>query len=478
MGALPYAGNLYGTTFVGGTRGVGTVFELTPKAGGGWTEQVLYSFSTNGPVGALPWAGLIFDAVGNLYGTTYEGGTHDVGTVFELMPKAGEGWTEQVLYSFNNNGADGAGPAAGLIFDKNGNLYGTTSEGGTHGVGMVFELAPAQGGGWTEQVLYSFSTNGPVGADPAAGLIFDAAGNLYGTTNRGGTHDFGTVFELTPNAGGGGWTETVLYHFSNYPDGAYPVAGLIFDAAGNLYGTTGGGGTRDVGTVFELTPKAGGGWTETVLYNFSTKGPVGAYPYAGLIFDGAGNLYGTTSEGGTRGVGTVFELTPKAGGGWTEQVLYNFSTNGPVGAYPFAGLIFDAAGNLYGTTNRGGTHGYGTVFELTPTAGGGWTEAVLYSFSTNGPVGAYPDAGLIFDKNGNLYGTTYEGGTDNSGTVFELTPKAGGGWTEKVLYSFHYNGPDGYHPWAGLVFDAAGNLYGTTSDGGTFGAGVVFEITP
>jgi uncharacterized repeat protein (TIGR03803 family) len=320
------AGVLYGTTEGGGgwgrpcnpTGGCGTVFELSPEAGGGWTEQVLYSFcaQTDCTDGDEPYAGLIFDAAGNLYGTTFYGGTYGYGTVFELTPEAGGGWTEKVVYSFNpNNGTDGAYPYAGLIFDNNGNLYGTTSYGGTYDYGMVFELTPAQGGGWTEQVLYSFNFNGTDGYGPLACLIFDKAGNLFGTTVFGGTYDSGTVFELTP-AEGGGWTEKVPHSFNGRNDGANPYAGLILDENGNLYGTTAGGqgrtheaGANNAGTVFELMPTKGGGWAEKVLHSFSSNGRDGASPGAGLIFDAAGNLYGTTSLGGPYGFGTVFEIT-------------------------------------------------------------------------------------------------------------------------------------------------------------------------
>ncbi len=218
------------------------------------------------------------------------------------------------------------------------------------------------------------------------------------------------------------------------------------------------------------------------MYNFcaQTNCADGWIPSAGLIFDAAGNLYGTTGLGGTDGVGTVFELT-RAGGGWTEQVLYNFGTDG---AYPGGGLTFDSAGNLYGTTGEGGIHILGTVFELTPTVGGGWTETVLHNFGS-GTDGAYPGAGVTFDAAGNLYGTTQYGGTYNScsggcGTVFELTPTAGGGWTEQVLLNF--NGTGGANPYAGLIFDGAGNLYGTTQftydNCSGFYCGTVFELMP
>jgi uncharacterized repeat protein (TIGR03803 family) len=531
-------GNLYGTTNKGGANGDGTVFQLMPQAGGGWTENVLYSFNpNNGTDGINPCAGLIIDAAGNLYSTTSRGGTYGGGTVFELMPQSGGGWTEKVLHGFGY-GTEGTGSFAGLVFDQNGYIYGTTTSGtgaylqgtvfeltplgapgywgatvlygfgngtdggypygglisdaagnlygttylvGAHGVGTVFELMPQAGGGWTEKMLYSFNNAPADGNYPYAGLIFDAAGNLYGTTVQGGTYNDGTVFELMPQAGGG-WTEKMLYSFSNAPaDGNYPYAGLIFDASGNLYGTTVGGGTYNYGTVFELMPQAGGGWAETVLHSFNQNGTDGYNPYAGLIFDAAGNLYGTTEGGGSYGGGTVFELTPQAGGGWTENVLYSFGS-GSDGQYADTGLIIDLAGNLYGTTRFGGTYGHGTVFELTPQAGGGWTEKVLYSLNPNSPTdGLYPYAGLIIDAGGNLYGTTRLGGANGRGTVFELTPQSGGGWTEKVLYSFdpgNGNGTDGIYPYASLIMDAGGNLYGTTRFGGTYEWGTVFEITP
>jgi uncharacterized repeat protein (TIGR03803 family) len=411
---------------------------------------------------------------------------------------------EEVLHSFGN-GKDGQNPYAALIFDASGNLFGTTHYGGSGtckinggvGCGTVFELTPKAGGGWTEKILHSFEDNGKDGTNPyASSLIFDASGNLFGATVFGGAgtacggYGCGTVFELTPKAGGG-WTEKILYSFKdNGKDGTNPYGSLIFDASGNLYGTTGYGGVHGLnwGTVFELTPKAGGGWTEKVLHSFG-MGNDTVYPNPGLILDASGNLYGTTWEGGTNGYGTVFELTPKAGGGWTEKILHSF---GKVedGQNPYDNsLIFDASGNLYGTTFGGGAestgcndYGCGTVFELTPKAGGGWKEKILHSFNDYSRDGYNPYAGLIFDASGNLYGTTANGGGCNDpyscGTVFELTPKAGGGWTEKTLHSFNDKPKDGYHPNASLIFDASDNLYGTTAEGGTYGYGTVFEVKP
>jgi len=381
--------------------------------------------------------------------------------------------TEKILYNFKDNNKDGVGPYANLVRDSAGNFYGTTLYGGAFADGSVFELTPKTGGGWTEKVLYSFNTNINDGIGPYASLILDSAGNLYGTTLQGGESNAGMVFELKHTASGK-WVEKILYNFGNSAtDGTYPYAGLIFDAAGNLYGTTSAGGANGYGTVFELTlTKAS--WKETILYNFADNGTDGNNPYSSLTFDAAGNLYGATGFGGTDSEGTVFELTPSAGG-WTEMILHSFSE---VDGYaPFAGVILDSSGNLYGTTLYGGTYDYGTVFELTPTSGG-WTENTLHSFNDNFTDGYFPAAGLIFDSAGNLYGTTVEGGVEDYGIVFELKPEAGGLWTETLLHSFNDNGKDGFYPSAGVILDASGNLYGATSAGGVNSEGTVFEIAP
>jgi uncharacterized repeat protein (TIGR03803 family) len=299
-------GNLYGTTFWGGAYGFGTVFRLSPNENGGWTEKVVNSFNADGTDGYRPDAGLIFDQAGNLYGTTYSGGAHgDYGTVFKLARNSNGGWTESVIHSFNNDGTDGHEPAAGLIFDPPGNIYGTTYYGGAYDYGTVFKLARNSDGGWTERVLHSFNNDGADGYEPAAALIFDQAGSLYGTTPNGGAYDSGTVFQLTPN-GNGSWTEKVLYAFDS--NGFGPFASLIFDPAGNLYGTTLTDGAPNFGRVFKLKPSMKGGWKETVPHSF--KDHPGAYPYAGLILDGHGNLYGTTAGDGVKTWGSVFEITP------------------------------------------------------------------------------------------------------------------------------------------------------------------------
>jgi uncharacterized repeat protein (TIGR03803 family) len=344
-----------------------------------------------------------------------------------------------------------------------------------------------------ETVLYSF-TGGRDGAGLLAGLIADNQGTLYGTTQYGGTASLGTVFKLTPPANGqSAWTETVLYSFTGGSDGGLPYAGLIADNQGALYGTTHGAVLNNsLGTVFKLTPPANGqsAWTETVLYSFCNHPQPpgcsdGFAPEAGLIADNQGALYGTTLGG------TVFKLTPPAKGQttWTETVLYSF-TGGSDGGAPEAGLIADNQGALYGTTGRGGTAEFGTVFKLTLPAKGqpAWIETVLYSFCSqpNCSDGADPEAGLIADNQGALYGTTVLGGLSinigsaNSGTVFKLTPPAKGrtAWTETVLYRFcsQPNCSDGAGLAAGLIADNWGTLYGTTVGGGIASAGTVFKL--
>ena len=307
-------------------------------------------------------------------------------------------------------------------------------------------------------------------------MIFDTAGNLYGTTTSGGgssacNFGCGTVFRLTPNSGGG-WTESVLYGFCHLPkcaDGDGSAAALIFDGSGNLYGTTVDGGASGSGTVFRLTANSDGSWTETVLHSFS--GPDGGTPYAGLIFYAAGNLYGTITQGGAGGVGIVFKLTPNSNGSWTEHVLHAFK-GGKDGAGPTASLTFDAAGNLYGTTYSGGAHRNGVVFKLDASH----RFSVIHAFTNQ--QGANPYAGLTFDASGDLCGTTVNGGSANDGVVFKLAPRQGGGWTYGVLHVLQ--GTPGLNPYGTLVLDQAGNLYGTTLNcaNGEKCRGVAFEVTP
>lgn len=375
-----------------------------------------------------------------------------------------EAQTETVLYSFcaQTGCPDGSNPRADLVMDTAGNLYGTTLYGGTSGVGTVFELSPSG----TETVLHSFAASHTDGHYPYAGLLMDTTGNLYGTAQSGGAKGLGTVFKLSPNG-----TETLLYSFcvlAACADGYHPRAGLIMDTKGNLYGTTFDGGAYDAGAVFELSPSG----TETVLHSFcqQTGCPDGYYPQAGLVMDTNGNLYGTTLYNGAYGGGTVFKISSDG----TATTFYNFctATGCKNGRYPQAGLILDTNGNLYGTTYGGGAYGKGTVFELSPSG----AETVLHSFCarTGCSDGSHPRADLVMDTAGNLYGTTYYGGTNSVGTVFKLSPNG----TETVLHSFAANGSDGTHPYAGLVTDTMGNLYGTTYSGGANGYGTVFKVTP
>jgi len=713
------AGNLYGTTSSGGAVGYpydtnGTVFELSPAGGGAWTEKVLYNFGTNAGDGTVSEGGLVFDAQGNLYGTTVFGGANGNGSVYELSPGAGGIWTEKVIYSFGPTGLDGASPKRGsLIFDTKGNLYGTTFLGGPNTVnngagvqtaGTVFELSPGTGGVWTEKIIHNFGAPGD-GANSVAGLVMDAAGNLYGTTVYGGSDNSGTAFEMSPGAGGT-WTESVIHNFSlNGTDGTLPQAGLTFDTQGNLYGTAYGGGSNPyyggLGAVFELSPAGGGNWSEGVIYSFDAVPGIGDYPfdsvtldsagnlyctassglyafgqvlrltpgpngwtettlyyfgdtpdgwdpYGGVVFDTQGNLYGTTSTGGAESAdfglgGTVYEIpnlvtpnptfspasgsysgtkmvtisdtivgttiyysinggayskysaeievsesetieaiaiagtlpqsqtvtadyqigtttatpefwppegtyseaqsvtimdaapgatiyyttngvppttsstkytgpitvsstetieaiavasgyanSPVASGIYTitppiipqEGVLYSFVSTPGDGDDPVGGLTWDAQGNLYGVDYSYGGNNVGTVFKLVPGAGGTWSESVIYTFGTNANDGNHPEGPLVFDSKGNLYGTTYSGGTLDDGTVFELTPTKSGPWTETILYNFGYITNDGINPEAGLIIDSAGNLYGTTNGGGAYSSGganpggTVFELSP
>jgi uncharacterized repeat protein (TIGR03803 family) len=384
-----------------------------PRALAAGKYKTLYRFNGRSD-GQFPSAGVIFDTEGNLYGTTFSGGTYSYGTVFKLTPSGNGNWKENVIYTFGHERKRGVSPYAGLVFDSGGHLYGTTESGGTYEAGTVFTLKPNKDGTWTEIILHSF--NGTNEINPIGELIFDLSGNLYGTTRGAPGYGLGTVFKLTPNPNGS-WTESVLHSFSG-TDGAAPAARLIFDTSGNLYGTTVAGGAVDNGTVFELMPNQDGSWKESVLHSFHYKD--GIYPYSSLIFDSAGNLYGTTVLGGSSGNGTVFKLTLNKHGRWKESVLHSFDQNGGDGFYPYAGLILDSAENLYGTTSSGGAYEeFGTIFKLTRTKGG-WAESVLHSFRDL--PGARPIGGLISDGQGTLFGTTSGDGFRTWGSVFEITP--------------------------------------------------------
>jgi uncharacterized repeat protein (TIGR03803 family) len=376
------------------------------------------------------------------------------------------GASYKLLYTF----AGGEIPS-GLIFDGAGNLYGTTYYGGAFNIGSVFELSPSAGG-WTRTDLYSF-TGGADGANPSPyqSLVFDTAGNLYGTTTEN-TGSGGEVFKLSPN--GGAWTLSVLKILkAGAPQGA-----LVFDASGNLYGTI----SNKSGTVFEMSPASGGSWNYRVLHTFTRNTRDGADPFGALAFDSSGNLYGTTVYGGDAsncgaGCGTVFKFTPASGGTWHYRVIYRFK-GGTDGKLPYAGVVSDSAGNLYGTTKQGGNTGCGDdnggcgiVFELSPISNGTYRETRIHVFTDSSKDRSIPFDGLILDHAGNLFGTTSSGGSLAWGTVYKLTPTAGR-WKETVLYNFGDNG-DGGQPDAGLISDSSGNLYGTTTLAPT-----AFEVTP
>jgi uncharacterized repeat protein (TIGR03803 family) len=387
-----------------------------------------------------------------------------------LTPGTALAGTEKILAVFHS--PTGPQESRGtLVFDKSGNLYGTSEAGGATGHGTVFEVKHNGNGSWTTDVLYSF-TGGDDGGNPYAGVIFDDSGNLFGTTPAGGsTNDAGVVFKLSPPSGESTtWTETVLHTFTGGDDGGNPNGGLIFDKSGNLYGTTVGVGFRGFGTVFRLAPPASGSgaWTETVIHTFG--GPDdGAYPEDRLIFDGSGNLYGTASAGGTLGRGVVFELVAPSGGSteWTENVLYNF-TGDYDGRYPFGGVVFDKSGNLYGTTTSAREELFGSVFELSPNTDGAWTQTTLTDFiCTQGT----PYAGLTIDASGNLYGANAYAAQSRSGGIFELSPTSDGFVLSEPWQLIGW----GKYSYAGVTLDAAGNLY-SVSYTGSDNYGIVFEV--
>ena len=385
---------------------------------------------------------------------------------------------EQVLYTFDAV-PHGGTPAARLIADTDGNLYGTTFNGGANQNGCVFELSRDSDGSWTETVLYSFT--GPDGSGPSSSLVFDSAGNLYGTTTGGGAHSTygGVAFELTPSDSGE-WTETVLHSFGNSNDGTVPRSELIRDAHGNLYGTTEQGGTMGGGTVYRLSPGENA-WTETVLHNFgnSISGPDGDSPGGGLVIDKKGNLYGVTQSGGAYGWGSVYKLARATNGNYTESLIHSFNITD--GLQPDSTLVFDAAGNLYGTTFFGGNtkvcnpYGCGTVFELKKNSEDNWTAVVLHEL--NGKNGYLAVGPVAFDCAGNLYAAAQSAGPAGWGSIYKLIRGPNTPWAERMIHAFH-NNPDGASPYAGVTTHSCRNLFGTTSGGGGLQWGVVFEIKP
>jgi uncharacterized repeat protein (TIGR03803 family) len=465
-GRFPYGGliqgpdgTLYGTTHGGGISDYGTIFRLAPD---GTRDAVLYRF-TGSTDGVNPYAGLMQGSDGTLYGTTY-GSSIGFGSIFRIAPD-GSGFT--VLHLFIGAPTDGGFPWAGLIQGPDGTLYGTTQRGGPTTDGTIFQIAP-DGSGFT--LLHTFT--GADGRDPSATLIQGADGTLYGTTAAGGSGGncvgglgCGTIFRLAPDG-----SFTILYNFTGGPmDGANPRAGLIQGSDGMLYGTTANGGPVDRGTVFKVAPDGSG---FTVLHSF-TGSKASAHPYAGLIQGSHGSFFGTTANGGPVGFGTVFQMSP-SGRHFTER--HGFTGTPTDGATPYAGVIQDSDGTLYGTTagtilQGGSVVSRGSVFRMAPD-GSGFTQ--LHNF-TDTPDGDEPHAGLIQGLDGLLYGTTLQGGSAHGGTVFRLAPD-GSGYT--ILHSFTGAPTDGQNPNAGLIQGLDGTLYGTTQFGGTNSAGTIFRLAP
>jgi uncharacterized repeat protein (TIGR03803 family) len=365
------------------------------------TYRVIHTFTREGDDGASPYGGPTFDASGALYGTTYAGGAFGAGNVYRLTPVFGS-WQYSSLYNFQGE-LDGDGPAFGTLAMHNGALFGTTEGGGFLGTTFKVWLAPTGG----ERVVHSFG-HGLDGNEPIGGVVFDKAGNLYGTTLLGGFYGNGMVYKVSPLG-----VESTIYSFKGGLDAVNPAAAVTLDADGNVYGTTSFGGANGVGAVYKLSP-SGSGWKETVLYSFRGLND-GQNPLGGLVIDETGNLYGGTFDGGVNGGGTVYKLSPHQAS-WTLTVLHSFP-----GGYggPYNKLTFDAAGNLYGTTNGEGAYGYGSVFKLSPS-NGHWKFTDLYDFR-DGDDGGDPYGSLAVDDHGNLFGTTNIGGSHNQGVVFEIT---------------------------------------------------------
>jgi uncharacterized repeat protein (TIGR03803 family) len=390
------------------------------------TDTVIYNFcaQTSCVDGNQPYGSMVADSSGkHLFGTTYYGGTNNFGEVFELTSSGGQ-WTESVIYSFlGPSNSDGANPFGGLVLDSDGNIYGTTYAGGPSSQGTVFELSKS-GSTWKETVLHSFADiNGNDGQHPYGALTFDAGDNLYGTTLYGGKFNGGTVFQLKPS--NGKYTYKLIHGFATSASSAYaPYGGLVVDSkTGYLYGTTyNGGAVWNAGAVYQMR-LISGKWFFSVIYNFLGDS-LGQYTEAGLTIDANGNLFGTNYQGGDFNLGDVFKLTAGKNNKWTQKIIYSFKGyTKKDGAYPyFAGVTIDSAGNLYGTTYQGGSSAannlnYGTVYKL---AAGTYKESVLWSFGTTGD-GYYPQHQAIL-VNGKLYGTTYAGGLHSGGVAYEIAP--------------------------------------------------------
>ena len=381
------------------------------------TEKVLWNFEGSSD-GSGPWSDyFISDAKGNLYAATAAGGTYGAGVVFMLTP-AGK---ETVLYEFKGqSNGDGAGPHGRLAFDAKGDIYGSTQTGGTNGTGTVYRLSPKKGEGWTEKVIYTFSATGADGTAPSAGMTIAADGTMYSTTPDGGAFGAGTVFSLKKASKG--WKQTVIHSLDGSSDGGFPYEGLMMDAAGNLYGAAPTGGAGEQGVIYRLSHTKQG-WVDTVLYGFTGQNGDGAGLYwIDLISDTSGNIYGATSFGGTNGTGTVWELVySKSKKTYSENILYEFGASGSGdGNNPYGGLAMDSKGNLYGTTLYGGSSNLGAFYKLTKQ-GKTWKETVLHTFA-GANDGAQSTGNPYIDAKGRLYGMTETGGASDLGVVYRITP--------------------------------------------------------
>ena len=397
---------------------VPAIFASVPlSAARGASTEVIYSFA-GGQDGEYADTDLVMDGAGNIYGTSVQGGAHGSGTVWRLSPE-GNTWTHTVLYSFTG-GADGGEPYKGVTLDADGNLYGTavTGGGGTceGGCGVAYKLTN-NGGTWTQRVIHQF--NGPDdGQGPGARLTIGDDGDIYGMAPTGGEFGAGTIYQM--HATRHGWNFKVIHAFTGGADGCGGSAGAMLVHGGSLYGASTACGANGAGLIYALTPNQKGKFKFKILYAFKGE-PDGSFPYGGLMFDAKGNIYGTTYYDGEDEVGAVYELSPKDRGEWKERELYSFKDNGSDGASSISNLVQDASGNLYGTTSAGGTSNLGTIFKLTSGAHHSWTESVVHSFG-GPPDGAFAYNGMVGDGSGVFYGATTHGGEDDEGAIYKFTP--------------------------------------------------------
>jgi uncharacterized repeat protein (TIGR03803 family) len=379
------------------------------------TTDVIFSFEED--EGEYADTDLETDGAGNIYGTTVLGGDFGSGTVFQISPTP-NGWVHTLLYSFTG-GADGGEPYKGVTLDRDGNLYGTAVTGGSGscegGCGVIYKLINRKGT-WTQKVIHAF-TGGDDGSGPGSRVTVDRAGNVYGMTPTGGAFGLGTIYHIRPPSSVAS-SFNVIHAFTGGADGSSGSAGRMILHDGHLYGAATTGGSNGSGVVFELTLRPLGGWDFRTIYTFQGQ-PDGSFPYGALLFDGSGNVYGTTYYGGANGIGAVYKLSPQPVGEWTEEVIYSFQ-EGTDGNSPISNLVFDKAGNLYGTTSEGGL-GSGAIFKLSPGGAGNWTETIVHAFA-GPPDGGFSYNGMVVDVLGNFYGATVHGGENDDGCVYKFTP--------------------------------------------------------